>query len=347
MKDRIARLCWNSYGWQKPSGAAGKSKGQDTYEADIGFGHEEWLFDLTKVVDGHHYAYLTAIAKRHESYVDQHFNISFYSINMQTNERWWVGEVKDAQVVNVPESRRVYQVYRKNGWLDDMEAQLRAVGVGDEGVQSLRRQVDFFAVIKFRIRNASRLESPLRFSARDPAVPSSRYSVLLNLRQRPAVIARSTDFVFSSGHNPGKEQTTSSYETQNVQVDRVQNRIVTSVYKQLAKQYGEKNVGTELSTGSGSKIDMVVRWPNRSSYTFFEVKTGYCLRLCIREALGQLLEYAFFPTDHKAKKLVIISTHPITPDAQKYLRFLRQRFRLPIYYQRYNADKEALDATEY
>ncbi len=63
---KLARICWNSNSWQKPSGKYGKSKNPDAYEMIVGYGHEEWLLDLEKIIDGFHYAYLQAIGAHRE-----------------------------------------------------------------------------------------------------------------------------------------------------------------------------------------------------------------------------------------------------------------------------------------
>ena len=39
--EKIARICWNSHNWKRPSGSEGKSASPDTYENEQGFGHEE------------------------------------------------------------------------------------------------------------------------------------------------------------------------------------------------------------------------------------------------------------------------------------------------------------------
>ena len=59
VEEKIARICWNTNYWQKPSGKDGKSK--DTYELINGYGHEEWLFDKEKIIDGYHYSFLQGI----------------------------------------------------------------------------------------------------------------------------------------------------------------------------------------------------------------------------------------------------------------------------------------------
>ena len=62
-------------------------------------------------------------------------------------------------------------------------------------------------------------------------------------------------------------------------------------WRQLASQYGKDNVGAENASGIGTRIDVLVRRGNE--YWFYEIKTAQSPRACLRQAVGQLLEYAF------------------------------------------------------
>jgi hypothetical protein len=55
---KVARICWNSKMWRRPSGPNGKTKNKDTYEFQNGFGHEEWLLDTSKTIGGWKYGFL-------------------------------------------------------------------------------------------------------------------------------------------------------------------------------------------------------------------------------------------------------------------------------------------------
>jgi hypothetical protein len=57
------------------------------------------------------------------------------------------------------------------------------------------------------------------------------------------------------------------------------------------------------------------------------------VRLCIRQAIPQLLEYSYFPDKNEAKLLVIISENKMTKHTTAYIKNLRTRFKFPIYYQ--------------
>jgi len=338
-ENKIARICWNTAGWRKPSGRAGKSRNKKAYEYLAGFGHEEWLLDTSKLINGWHYSYLQPIGSHHSRYIGKSFNIFLYSINKDTRRRWWIGQIRDAEVTTAEQSEQIYRVYEKNGWMREMEEQLRSVNAA---VSEFRKpKPEQFVVIRFRPKSLDLLDTPMEFSRDDPAV-SSTYYVLLNKKQAPKLLANKKQFTFVPGHREKKHGANINYEKQSANVDLIQNRMQTAIFRQLAKEYGNSNVGTENKTVNGSEIDVVVRLKH-GEFLFYEIKTSFSVRLNIREALGQLLEYAYYPPAINVMKLIIVSDKAITPQIEIYLDTLRKRFDLPIHYQRYDPENEALE----
>jgi hypothetical protein len=112
------------------------------------------------------------------------------------------------------------------------------------------------------------------------------------------------------------------------------NALQEALYNRLASQFAEDNVGIELASGVGTSVDLVVRRPD--GYWFYEIKTAHSPRACIREALGQLLEYAFWPGAQEASRLVVVGESVLDQAGGGYLRLLRSRFSLPIDYEQIN-----------
>ncbi len=105
-----------------------------------------------------------------------------------------------------------------------------------------------------------------------------------------------------------------------------------TLHAKLASKHGKGNVGTENPSGNGLPIDVVVEHED-NTYSFYEIKTSHDPRICIREAMGQLLEYAYWNgCGPGIRNLVIVGPNPIDYDAQKYLLELRAKFSLPIKY---------------
>jgi hypothetical protein len=114
------------------------------------------------------------------------------------------------------------------------------------------------------------------------------------------------------------------------------------LYACLAQKHGAENVGTEQPSGIGANsIDVVLRIGEE--ITFFELKTNPSLRTCIREALPQLLEYAYWPAEVRSTKLVIVAEAVPTQDAIEYLQKLRGDFGIPVHYARIDRSTGRLD----
>ncbi|MBK7500681.1 MAG: PD-(D/E)XK nuclease domain-containing protein [Ignavibacteriales bacterium] len=75
--------------------------------------------------------------------------------------------------------------------------------------------------------------------------------------------------------------------------------MVKNVFNQFVKIFGEKNVSGEQQTSYGASIDLVLKQDN--DYIFYEFKTSGSLREIIRDALSQLIEYSYYPSNKNAK----------------------------------------------
>jgi hypothetical protein len=110
-----------------------------------------------------------------------------------------------------------------------------------------------------------------------------------------------------------------------------QNKLQKALCRQLELQYGANNVIPELPTVHG-RVDVAV--PRGKAYWFYEIKTADSPRECLREALGQLLEYAFWPGTPEVTRLIVVGEHAIDKECENYLQLLKEHFSLPIEYQR-------------
>lgn len=115
-----------------------------------------------------------------------------------------------------------------------------------------------------------------------------------------------------------------------VEVDLRHRAIQEALYEEMKARFGPEAVRHEHPTAGGGRVDLRVREGARIVY--YEIKTAATARACIREALGQLLEYAHAPGAEHVDELVVASDRPLTPDADDWLRVLTQKYGLPIRY---------------
>lgn len=139
-------------------------------------------------------------------------------------------------------------------------------------------------------------------------------------------------FAFQSGKKSHKTKTKATYAQQVLDVNLRHNFLMNIFEKQLKKRYGAKNVFTENPSGFGrNSIDLVVR--HSGGCSFYDIKTSLVPRLCVREAIGQLLEYAFWPGGKEARRLVVVGESVSDAHLVEYCRRLKKRFSLPISYE--------------
>ncbi|MDA3950429.1 MAG: hypothetical protein PF508_14585 [Spirochaeta sp.] len=114
-----------------------------------------------------------------------------------------------------------------------------------------------------------------------------------------------------------------------VNVDIRHSLIQTKLIRRLTSEYGEGSVSWENPIG-GNRIDVVLQ--NGNKHTFFEIKNGIDARSCVRQALGQLFDYGFWPGRRNADELVVVGEADLDDECQNYIEYLRNEFQLPIHY---------------
>jgi hypothetical protein len=102
----------------------------------------------------------------------------------------------------------------------------------------------------------------------------------------------------------------------------------------LIAEYGKDNVRSRSPTADGTEIDAVVRLPS-GLFQIYEIKEEKTAKLCIREGLGQLLEYAKSP-GMTAAGITVVGTVPPTREDALYLDRLNKDHCLNINYRQVN-----------
>lgn len=148
---------------------------------------------------------------------------------------------------------------------------------------------------------------------------------------------------FSSGHNTKYEGDVNVRTSSKHIASLIHNQIQNNVYELLIEKYSDDEIGTEIPTNSGS-IDIVRK--SKEKYFFYEIKTSDSIKTNIRQALSQLLEYAYWNNIQNVEKIIIIAPTAMNDEAKAYLNLLRTRFNIPIYYQHYDTEQNRLSEEE-
>jgi len=139
-------------------------------------------------------------------------------------------------------------------------------------------------------------------------------------------------FRWSPGNNPRVVRANFERPEQDIGAVLRHNKLQAALFTYLESVHGEKNVSGEQDCGNGTHIDIAVK--NGSRCIYYEIKTGLSARSCIREAFGQLMEYAFWPGAREAQELTIVGEPCLDKDARKYLERLRKKSRSSNFHSR-------------
>lgn len=166
---KIARICWNILGWEKPSGQSGKSKDITSFEVNPGFGHEEWIFDFNKTIDDFKFSFLQPVNTELNTYENQEFSIYLYTI--KNSVRFCIAKIDRVICLSESDAKMAYTYYQEKNWLSEMKADLDDIGIS-ANILDVSNPLDVFN-IKFK-------ESDIHFytphiKIDDSLIKNSRY----------------------------------------------------------------------------------------------------------------------------------------------------------------------------
>ena len=327
MEERIARICYNEFGWTRPSGRSGKGSMKNSYEYQNSFGHEEWLFDKTRILKGYHYGFLQAM--NGFMYAGQTLDVHLFAYS-KVFGKLYLGVIHNVECLDEDESEWALQEYIKRGWLEDMKEDIRAIGGRPEALEN-----DKYSTFNIRFKFSDvdiNLSNPRIISQEDPSTRAKYYKLY----------PKKGDFVFSpiadTRRNGFKRKATLAKSERHVafntdikrtEYDPLHNKIQNAVKKIL------------MGSGEYSSVELEENFVDITAVTsggethYYEIKTSPAKK-SIREAIGQLMEYVYYPDQTKADKLFIIAPEPADEYDLQYMRSIRERFGIPVWFRHYS-----------
>jgi hypothetical protein len=331
MEEKIARICWNSKNWEKPSGRSGKSTSKDSYEYKNGFGHEEWLFDFEKIINGYHYAYLEAIGN-FQKHIGKIYNILLYTRNSDTKEWHWVGQIDKVEVISENEAKNIFEEYKKRMWLDEMKNDIDLKG----GNINEMNKLGYFNI---RYKKENVVYRKLKLFDENEKVSSARIE-FMNISE---IIHKEDCDIKITGENgvdrDSKDRCKRRTSEGEKEIELRHDKIKDSFFKYLKNMFPNDTLSKEEEIkGLGCMIDIYHKRINGLKI-LYEIKACDNIRYSIRLAIGQLLEYGFYPKRNDADKLIIVSDKEITSNIKYYLDNINNKFNLGVGIINYNYKK--------
>jgi hypothetical protein len=343
--NKICRICWNTNGWIKPSGRLGKAT-TDSHEKRYGFGHEEWLFDTSRVLNGYQYGFLEPIRKFQTKYVGKKLNLLLFSRDSKSGQNFWIGQLNNVEVLNKDDARDIVRELKDKEIIKIMKEQLIEIGLDGNSLENEYLKESDIINVRFKKEEIQNIFENRILVEDDDIRVSSLYYVLLPWDGINNIEPVNDDDYFDTGNSGNgklKSKAKNSYKAQTREIELTHNLISDSLLEYLKKKKGADKVKRECRVAGNNRIDIVVR--EKKGDTFYEIKTYPLLRTCLRYALGQLIEYSCYPENNKAKHFYLVSNIRADEKFERYIKHLNKCFNFNLGYIYYDLEKEEIIQT--
>ncbi len=317
--NKISRICWNDNEYKSPSGSNGKISSDDSFEGINGFGFEEWLNVKSRVINGYHYSFLQPLGLVSDEHVDKIYDIALIKNDIQ-GKRYFAGIIKNAICISKEESTYAYNIYRKRKWIADMVKETEYVKGNSK--RFLEQDPRHFFNIKFNPANIRIFEELNQMP--DNLISTYRYKLLDFIDEK--LISKTEE---NDDLNLGNYKSVLKIKrkgSKGTSFDPVHSKMQNNLVKLLRQNDNYEKVLIERN-----RVDIKAK-TKLGTWHYYEIKTNNPKK-SIRNALGQVMEYAYWPGIKKAERLIIISDEDADIYTRKYMNYLRENFNLQVYYQ--------------
>jgi hypothetical protein len=329
--DYVCRIVYSDNGWVRP--AAAFQEAPDSFASTRGFGHEEWLFRDEWTIGGWRYAFIQGVNDSYERLCKEGatFSVTVFTRAPDVGHRY-VARMFGVEVLCPDDARRAVEEFRRRGWFDVMRAEIAAVGGRPEALGD-----DVLAAhilnLRYRPDRVERLKGMPVAMQDDPVRRIRRYTLCgsknVGLQERVDV---------TGSHEPK----TAAYFRNGTEPSWVtpEHGAMQKILRQeLSDEFPHATVRCEVGG-----VDVLLETDRER--VFFEVKSELCTRRVIREALGQVMEYAFYRPhdDDRDVRLVVVGRSAASKDDLAYLQMLKAKFCIPVDYRQVTVDSARPDA---
>ena len=323
---KVTRISFNSADWRCPTGEAKESEAANTYSHIHGFGHEDWLFRTEWQIDGWRYSFLQGVNKSRRNLVEKRESADITLFTIQPDKRRrYVATIRDVEFLDDAQAEEALEAFRRRGWLDIMKAEIRSIG-GNDSALGDAQWAQHILNVRFRQENIDRFENGAFAGAVDSILHWNRYQ-LYNVE-----VGVIDSGVKTARRRNGQEVAPVAKPfvrraARSVECTPEHARMQARLLAELRTEYPNARIVCEEDY-----VD--VKLETETECIFFEIKSDISPRAVMRQALGQLLEYAFYPHCERTlpSRLVMVGRSELTPLDRRYLEKLCKDFLLPLDY---------------
>ncbi|AMM13084.1 hypothetical protein AX768_02110 [Burkholderia sp. PAMC 28687] len=319
---KLTRISFNSSGWQRPTGEA-RHQESNSFNKLNGFGFEDWLFRGEWQMDGWRYAFLQGVNKSRRALlkIGEPFDVTAFTIEANKHRRY-VATIREAECLDDKQAAGAVDAFRRNGWLDQMKREIEGVN-GNVSAFDDNRWAPFIVNVRFRVENVEQYNASAYASGTDPVFKLNRYQ-LYTLPQEGDEVSRHHRM---SRPSPPQTQSYLRRAVGPVICTPEHARMQALLMSELAIEFPSARIVCEENY-----VDVTVE--TSEDLIFFEIKSDLAPRTVLRLAVGQLLEYGFYPQklQRLPTRLVVVGRNSLSASDAAYLHVLRERFALPLEY---------------
>ncbi len=343
---RLMRIVWNENNWQVPMerywNRTWQGRKDKAHHQQYGFGFEEWLFNNRYLIDGYRYGYVRGVASmpKDVSFINE---LYLYSLHPNTKQKFLIGKLSNVDVYhNIDEvDESVVDVFEDSRSLIIQE--LKDVEADTKLIKTLELRPN----LAFKVEDAEIYQEPILLEEEaikiDRFIPRYIDDDLENLVDAVDAEIKDPKMKFETGNGTGSNSYSQNVSGGKRNVNRTHSDITNDlhIFLEQSSDYKDFQISTEKTKISNNLVDCVAR--KQEDYILFEVKTVNSVLGCIRQALGQIIEYALLDTSLIVKKLIIIG--PASPNQNDlvYLQNLKDKLKLPLQYWSYSFEEDDLN----
>lgn len=342
-EDLIQRLCWNPNGYQFPAGETLEfDKG---FAGKHGFGYEEWNFNTNDIIEGFCYGYIYQTPK---AYKNKKYNIWFFTKDKKGSD-FLIGLYKNAEFINEDQRNRLRERFKQEQeiYLRRKQELKKLNHINSLSLTS--RQVENYILgntdgenytfplnIKVKPSDIILLEKPIPIKMLFKERLNYHYTTAENISKKNAKL----DPLYAHYKNVENLKLSNDdlseicYSRNSINSSE---KLITPLHKILSNKFkryllGDKKFNSVEQEDKG--IDIIATKENEEYMFELKIITTPYARHAIREALGQLLEYNYYPTRTKFKYMnIVINRKPSNEEIKWCKNLNKQGFKFELYWQ--------------
>lgn len=320
MLNLLQRVCWNTRGWQLPSGSTSESG----FPGENGFGHEEWNFQLSDTWNNFFFPYTYLVPQK--KILDKHqgkFNIGFFARHQEQNQWFFLGVHHNARLITDSDYPQIIELFGKNGVFDRRADELLSVTNRFKTKKSALKEVinafkQPFIRVKSPVSDVEYLAHPILIDKPSNA----RFHSFTYVDRFPSL---------STNIHTNQSSRSVLAEDGYYRESPAKLKLIIPKHNKLSNDFcqwlNKKGIPVKQEENF---IDVLFEFNGISYIAELKVVYGVGATKAIREALGQLLEYNYYPGRKSNKEWMIILDQAPSATDQDYVKNLITELKFPL-----------------